>query len=250
LFLVRYFAELAYKGTHYFGWQRQPDRISIQETVEDAFSTILRTPIEVVGCGRTDTGVHAGQYFMHYDFEGEYPDNFLVRINKFLPRDIAIRRLIEVHPDAHARYDAVLRSYVYHIHFRKDPFLSGLSYHYPYSSFLDIGKLQEAAGLLLRYEEFFPFCKSDTDVKTMRCALKRSEWVYSADEERLAFHISADRFLRGMVRLIVGMCLTVARGHTPIEVVKEALDEQKMLPKAWSVPPEGLFLSEVKYPFV
>ncbi|MCB0519646.1 MAG: tRNA pseudouridine(38-40) synthase TruA [Lewinellaceae bacterium] len=244
---MRYFSELAYNGTHYHGWQRQPNAHSVQEEVERAFSTILGADIEVVGCGRTDTGVHASQYFMHFDFEGKFPEGFVKRVNKLLPADISIRQIFEVKEDAHARFDAVRRSYEYHIVFEKNPFEGQTAWHFPFFEKLDFEKLHQAATLLLSYHEFFPFCKTHTDAKTMKVALTRSEWVVDRENQRMTYHISADRFLRGMVRLVVGMCLNVGLGKVALDEVVDALDKQVLLRKSWSVPPQGLFLTEVKY---
>ena len=244
---MRYFSELAYSGTNYHGWQRQPNAPSVQEAIEQAMATILGTAIEVTGCGRTDKGVHASQYFMHFDFEGKFPKEFLRRINKLLPLDVAIRSVLEVAPDAHARFDAIQRSYEYHIVLEKNPFLTGTAWYFPFFEKLDLEKVQAAAALLLQYGEFQPFCKSNTDVKTMECTLFRSEWVLDEAARRMFFHISANRFLRGMVRLIVGMCLNVGLGKVELEEVGKALDQQVLLKKSWSVPPEGLFLTEIRY---
>lgn len=244
---MRYFAELAYNGARYYGWQKQPDKISVQQQLEKSFSTILGTPIEVVGCGRTDTGVHAKQYFLHFDFDGQFPKAFTRRINKFLPPDIAIYRIFEVAPDAHARFDATHRAYEYHIDFVKNPFGQETAYFYPFAHLPEPAKMQEAAQLLLDYEEFFPFCKTHTDVKTMRCALRRAEWEGTPTEGKMVFHIASDRFLRGMVRLIVGMCLNVGAGKTALEEVRQAMDRQERLKKSWSIPPQGLFLTDVRY---
>lgn len=244
---MRYFSELAYKGTNYNGWQRQPNAPSVQQTIEEALATILNTAIEVVGCGRTDTGVHASQYFLHFDFEGKFPKEFLRRLNKLLPPDVAFRSIYEVAADAHARFDATRRSYEYHIVLDKNPFLIDTAWHFPFFEKLDMEKTQAAAALLLNYGAFQPFCKSNTDVHTMECALHRSEWIFDEAERRLVFHISANRFLRGMVRLIVGMCLNVGLGKVELNEVRQALDQQVLLKKSWSVPAEGLFLTEVRY---
>lgn len=246
---MRYFAELAYNGAQYVGWQRQPNGVSVQETIEGAFSTILGAEVEVTGCGRTDAGVHASQYFLHFDYERDFPVAFLRRVNKLLPKDIAIYRIFEVAPEAHARFDAHSRSYTYHITFQKDPFAIQTAYFYPYVERPDLAQMQAAAQLLLSYEAFYPFCKSDHDAKTLRCELSRSEWVQNTSQH-LAFHITANRFLRGMVRLIVGMCLNVGLGKLTLLEVKDALNKQTLLPKSWSVPPEGLFLTAVQYPFL
>lgn len=247
---MRYFAELAYQGASYVGWQAQPGQISVQGTIEHALSTILNAPIEIVGCGRTDAGVHAKQYFIHFDFPGAFPKGFDRRINKFLPPDIAIHRFIPVAPEAHARFDATHRAYEYHIDFRKNPFGKNIRYYFPFAAQLDTDLLQEAAQSLLQYQEFYPFCKSNTDVKTMRCDIRRSEWIIDKDNHRMVFHIAADRFLRGMVRLIVGMCLNVAQGKLPIESVHEALTNQTRLTKSLSAPPDGLYLTDIRYPFL
>lgn len=246
---MRYFAELAYNGSEYVGWQRQPTGVSVQETIERAFSTILNTEIEVVGCGRTDAGVHASQYFLHFDFDGAFPTAFVSRVNKFLPKDIAIFRIFEVAPETHARFNAYERSYVYHITFEKNPFEIETAYFYGYPNQPNFDNMQAAAQLLLAYREFFPFCKSDHDAKTLHCELSRAEWQRISDQ-RLAFHITSNRFLRGMVRLIVGMCLNVGTGKVHLDEVKQALDNQTLLQKSTSAPPEGLFLSAIKYPFL
>jgi len=246
---TRYFAELSYLGTRYSGWQKQPKAVSIQEVIEQKISKILRTEIEVVGCGRTDAGVHAKQYFLHFDYEKELPNGFINRLNKMLPKDIAFKKVAEVEPNAHARFDANHRAYEYHVGFYKNPFTTNTAFHFPFAEKLDLEKLQEAADLLLSYEAFFPFCKSNSDVKTMNCDLKRAEWIFDAEKEALVFHIAANRFLRGMVRLIVGMCLNVGLGKISIEQVKSALDTQTRLSNSYSVPPQGLFLTDIRYPF-
>lgn len=243
---MRYFIELAYNGTRFHGWQRQPRARSVQQTLEDAFSLILRTPIEITGCGRTDTGVHASFYVAHFDFDGEFPRSFLNRMNKYLGKDIAVYRIYPVAADAHARFDAYYRAYRYHLLLRKDPFRQESAYFYPLGHRLNQEAMQEAAHLLLAYDHFAPFCKTGSDVKTMRCELHRSEWAFH--EHELIYHVAANRFLRGMVRLIVGMCLTVGTGKMSLTDLRKALDAQSPLPKSLSVNPEGLFLSEVRYP--
>ncbi|HFB99310.1 MAG TPA: tRNA pseudouridine(38-40) synthase TruA [Phaeodactylibacter sp.] len=251
---MRYFAELAYKGTNYKGWQRQPNAISVQQTIESAFSTILRMPLSIMGCGRTDAGVHASQFFIHFDLPSEivdaqkdFPKALLKRMNKYLPPDIAIRRIFEVAANAHVRFDATHRAYEYHLIFDKNPFLTEGAFCYPFGHRLDFEKMQEVAHLLLEYDSFFPFCKTKSDAKTMLCDLSRSEWVWKKEGEYLVFHISANRFLRGMVRLIVGMCLNVGIGKVTLEELKLAMDNQEWLKISYSVPPNGLFLVEVGY---
>ena len=245
---MRYFARMAYLGTRYFGWQRQPGQISVQEVVETNLSLVLRHPVEVVGCGRTDTGVHASAYFLHFDTREPLPEIFARRINQVLPGDIALLGLQEVHPDAHARYDATRRSYHYYLSFRKDPFRQLTTCYFPYPDKPDLERMRQAAGLLLDYEDFFPFCRSKSDAKTMRCDLVEARW--DADgPERLRLTLSANRFLRGMVRLIVGMCLNVGQGKMSLEDVKMSLDRQERLPMPYSAPAEGLFLADIRYPY-
>ncbi|MDX1665964.1 MAG: tRNA pseudouridine(38-40) synthase TruA [Saprospiraceae bacterium] len=245
---MRYFAELSYRGTPFHGWQRQPNAPSVQQTLEEAFSTVLNTSITFTGCGRTDAGVHALKYFAHFDFEDAFPSSFLRRINKFLPPEIAVGRIVEVAREAHARFDAVERSYVYRITLRKDPFAVDSAYHFPFADKLDLDITHRAARLLLNFSEFFPFCKSHSDAKTMRCDLRQAEWIVKREE--LEFHIAADRFLRGMVRLIVGMCLNAGLGKVQLAEVERALAQQQRLDNSWSVPPQGLFLNSVKYPYL
>ncbi len=248
--MPRYFAELAYKGTRFVGWQKQPGQKSVQSTIEKAFFTILRQEIEVVGCGRTDAGVHARRFFLHLDCEEALSSPFLSRFNKVVGSDIALRSLIPVAPDAHARFDATERSYEYHLEFEKNPFSKELAYFFPQSKLLDMDQLQAAATLLLSYDAFFPFCKSNSDAKTMNCDLRRAEWEIDRKQNKMIFHITANRFLRGMVRLIVGMCLNVGIGKIKIEAVEKALQEQSRLTRSYSVPPQGLYLTDIKYPFL
>lgn len=245
---MKYFSELAYNGTNYCGWQRQSNGLSVQEILEDAFSTILQKEIAITGCGRTDAGVHASQFFIHFDFDAKFPVGFINRINKFLPKDISVISLMEVTSDAHARYDAYHRSYEYHISFHKNPFQINTIYYYPFAKGLDLALMQQSADLLLNYDSFFPFCKSNSDAKTMFCELRRAEWVLNQEQKTLVFHISANRFLRGMVRLIVGMCLNVGNGKLAVEDVKMAMEKQVRLKKDLSVAARGLYLTEVKYP--
>lgn len=247
---MRYFAELSYRGTNYYGWQRQPGQISIQETIESAISTILRTETPITGCGRTDTGVHAKQYFLHFDSESEIPGNLKHRLNKLLPTDISIKQILPVATDAHARFDAFERSYEYYLGFEKDPFSTDLVWQFPYAQKPDFEKMQQAASLLENYDHFYTFCKSNTDVKTMKCDLKRSTWVMAEDKHQFVFHITANRFLRGMVRLIVGMCVNVGLNKVKLDEVEQALETQTLLNKSLSVPPQGLYLTGIKYPYL
>ena len=244
---MRYFLNLAYNGTRFCGWQRQPNAPSVQATVEDTFSLILRQPIEIVGCGRTDTGVHASQYFAHFDFEGDFPPAFLDRANKLVGKDILLKKIIHVAPDAHARFDACLRSYEYHISFIKNPFTPETLWHFTQHKALNINDMQKAAQILRGYAEFTPFCKTHSDAPTMKCDISHSKWIFT--EDKAVFHISANRFLRGMVRLIVGACINIGLGQMTLDDLKKAMEEQTSLKKSYSVPSTGLFLTGVKYPY-
>lgn len=246
---MRYFITLAYLGTPFNGWQVQPDAPSVQETLEQACSTILRQPISITGCGRTDSGVHARYYVAHFDAEVGIPDRFLTSLNSLLPIGIAVYTIQEMHPEAHARFDAYERSYMYHISLRKEPFGTETTWFYPQNRLLDIRKMQETADLLPQYTSFFPFCKTNSGVDSYVCQLKKAQWIHLPEQHMLTFHITANRFLRGMVRLIVGACVQVGIGQIQIEEVQQALEQQKQLKKSLSVPPQGLFLTDVKYPF-
>ena len=246
--MPRYFLELAYNGTRLNGWQRQPNAPSVQATIEDALRLILRQPtLEIVGCGRTDTGVHAGEYFAHFDFEGDFPASFLERANKLVGLDIVLKQIHAVEPEAHARFDAFRRSYNYHLTFQKNPFSTETEWYFPHAKRLDYEKMQKTADLLRGYAEFAPFCKTNSDAQTMRCDISEAAWIF--DKNGAIFTISANRFLRGMVRLVVGACINVGLGQMELEDVKQALDTQTPLIKSYSVPPTGLFLSRVVYPF-
>ncbi len=246
---MRYFARLAYRGTQYFGWQRQPNQISVQEKIEDTLQIVLRQDVEVTGCGRTDAGVHASDYVLHFDFESDLPGQFLRRLNSLLPPDIVFYSIKAVHPEAHARFDAVSRTYEYHMTGVKDPFKEDTVWMYRFYDKLDLQKLQQSVSLLLEYEEFYPFCKSNTDVQTMKCMISRSEWIISPDTPSATYHVTSDRFLRGMIRLIVGMSISVASGKLSLDQVKYALDTQTRISDAVSVPPQGLFLKDIRFPY-
>lgn len=247
---MRYFLELAYNGTRYSGYQEQPNRITVQGALEDALQLLLQHPTKVVGCGRTDAGVHALQYFVHFDAENVLHPNFLYRLNRVLSSDILCYRVLEVAPDAHARFDATSRSYRYVVDAYQNPFRQETAYYCHYAHQLDINKMQEAAQLLLNYKDFNTFCKSQTDAKTKLCDLYESYWEINKEEQQLIYHVRANRFLRGMIRLIVGMCLNVGKGNLELSVVKEALDQKQTLKRALSAPATGLFLTDIRYDFV
>jgi tRNA pseudouridine38-40 synthase len=246
--VARYFLELAYNGTRYHGYQIQPNGLSIQEAVQNALSVLLKRKIDITGCGRTDSGVHAFQYFAHFDFEGEIPANLIYSLNGILKKDIVFYRIIPVHDSAHARFDAISRSYVYYIDLRPNPFRQETAYYCPFADKLDKELIQKAAAILLGYKDFESFCLTDNDAKTKICHLTRSEWIFN--DWDWEFHISSDRFLRGMIRLIVGMCLNIGKGKISLEELRDALEHKKALEQAWSAPASGLFLTDIKYKFI
>jgi tRNA pseudouridine38-40 synthase len=244
---TRYVLELAYNGTNYSGWQRQPNALSVEETVDTALSLILNEKIKIVGCGRTDAGVHASHYVAHFDFAGAFPPAFMRRFNRFLAADISLQSLYRVPPEFHARFHATGRSYVYEVALQKDVFRKETVASLPQlSDQVDQVAMQAAADLLLEYEAFAPFCKTNSDAFTMNCELTEARWDFRPDH--WTFHISANRFLRGMVRLIVGMCIRVGQGKLSLQELRLAMDNQTRLPKPWSAPAEGLFLSDIRYP--
>jgi len=242
---MRWKIELSYLGTHYAGWQRQPGDLTVQQVLEESFTTILRQPIEIIGCGRTDAGVHARNYTAHFDAEGFDVSKTLYQVNAILPVDIALKAIEETHSEFHARFDAKERMYRYYLNFEKDPFLQNTSFYFHHAHALDMEAMQHIATLLLQYQHFLPFCKTGSDVDHYKCVLMESSWKSGAG--RAQFTIRANRFLRGMVRLVVGSCLNVGVGKVALDEIKESLDQQKPLPHAWSVPAQGLFLEEVIY---
>ncbi len=245
---MRYFARIAYNGARFYGWQRQPGQDSVQQHIEGSLSLILRTDTAVTGCGRTDTGVHAEDYVLHFDYDGELPHNLLYRINRLLPPGIAFFRIAAVHDAAHARFDAVSRTYEYYMTAMKDPFRQETVWVHPFFDRLDRDLLQQAAAVLPAYDQFLPFCKTNTDTRTMICHISESSWSASPGGD-LVYRVTADRFLRGMVRLIVGMCVEVALGHTSLDEVHDALTRQVPLRRSHSVPPTGLFLKDIHYSY-
>lgn len=244
---MRFAVRLAYNGSAYSGWQNQVNAKTIQEEIETVLFTKYRRKISVLGCGRTDKGVHASDFVMHFDFEEDISENFTYSLNKMLPLDISFFEIRKVQDDFHARFDALSRSYIYKIHTIKNPFKTGLSFYYPLIKTADFDKMQKASGILLNYNSFFPFCKTKTDVKTMICDLETSNWGINELSGDYFFNIKSNRFLRGMVRLIVGMTINIGLGKMSIEELKNVLNKQIRLQTDWSVPAHGLYLNEVKY---
>jgi tRNA pseudouridine38-40 synthase len=244
---MRYFFEIAYKGTNYSGWQAQPNAIGIQTEVEDALKKIFREDIQIVGSGRTDAGVHCEQQFFHCDIEQAFdPSRYALKLNGILPYDIAIRSIRAVKEDANARFDATSRSYQYRITRTKNPFFEELFFHY--FKHVEIDKMQEAAQLLLGTHDFECFSKVKTDVNHFGCTITEARWHVGNGGEQLFFDISANRFLRGMVRAIVGTLLDVGTGRTSIDGFRAILASKDRKQAGANVAPHGLYLCKVEYP--
>lgn len=247
--MQRYFIEFNYDGTAYSGWQMQPDKETVQSTLDRALSTISNQAIQSMGCGRTDSGVHASQFFAHFDMEGELPEHFVDRMNKFLPADVAVRRLIPVHDEAHARFDATYRAYHYYIHFEKSAFLSQHSFFYPWLP-LDWESMQKAYSSLTDYEDFKSFQKSNSDSKTSLCSMYETKMVVDEKAGRLKFRIAANRFLRGMVRRVVGAIMMVGKGKITLDEFHACIQTRELFPINISAPACGLYLAEVRYDYI
>ncbi len=258
--MQRYFIELSYDGTAYHGWQIQPNAITVQECLDSALSVYFRQPITTLGCGRTDTGVHATQFFAHFDLEhvvsqvAEEKDavtSSLVQravtgINSLLPYQIAVKQVFEVDNMAHARFDAIERAYQYHIHFHKDPFK--LNRSWLYKGKLDIDAMNAGAKLLLAHTDFSCFSKSNTQTFTNNCRITAA--FFESKEDGIQFTIRADRFLRNMVRAIVGTLVRVGKNEVNLAQLTEIIESKNRSNAGQSVPACGLYLVKVIYPFV
>ncbi len=244
--MKRYFAKIQYLGTAYAGWQSQPNATTIQDVIEAQLAKILRYKVAITGCGRTDAGVHATAFYFHFDLQDKIDSNLRYKLNKMLPKDLSITCFLEVGEGAHARFDATSRSYYYKVNRDKNPFTLGQSFHYPQLFSQSLEKLESVSHLLLKYDDFFPFCKTNTDVKTTKCVLTECKWAITKEE--LTFHITSNRFLRGMVRLIVGAHFNHVFGKLSLDEITNALVKRERLSRDLSVPAHGLFLSKVEYP--
>ena len=241
---MRYFIELSYKGTNYHGWQIQPDASSVQEEITKALATILQEKILLVGAGRTDAGVHASQMFAHVDTVKKLTDDYVHKLNAILPNDIVIKSIKKVSDETHARFDAVSRTYEYRILLGRDPFLLETTWQLHQKN-LQIEKMNEAANLLFKYEDFESFSKVKTDVNTFNCSIMKAVWTL--EDKHLIFHIKANRFLRNMVRAIVGTLIEVGLGKKTVEDFRKIIESKKRSEAGLSVPAKGLFLTEVCY---
>ncbi len=243
--MYRYFIKLAYKGTAYHGWQIQPNAVSVQASVENALSVILQEKINVTGCGRTDTGVHAQSYFAHFDSTKMIGNNNeLLRLNRFLPKDIAIHKIIPIRPDAHARFDAISRTYIYKIHTGKNPFLQ--SYSWEQYKTPDIERMNSACQYLFKYSDFTSFAKLHSDNKTNDCKIIQAEW--KQHQNQYIFTIKADRFLRNMVRAIVGTLIEISNNQEKPEHICEIIEAKNRSSAGQSAPAHALYLTRIEYP--
>jgi tRNA pseudouridine38-40 synthase len=243
----RYFIEIAYLGQGFSGWQRQPNALSLQEVIEEGLKKILRCPTAIVASGRTDAGVHAHQQWAHFESLNQLDtDEVQYRLNALLPAGIAIRNLLAVAPDAHARYDAYLREYVYVIHRKKQCFLPELAYLYFHRQNLDVEKMNAAAQLFLQQTDFQSFSKVKTDVKHYDCTVSKAQWYERG--EFLFFHVCANRFLRGMVRTMVGTLLKAGQGRLSVQELDAVLQAKDRRAAGVAAPPQGLYLYQVHYP--
>ena len=244
---MRFFIYLSYDGARYHGWQRQPNGLSVQQVLEEALSTILRQPIEVVGAGRTDAGVNASMMLAHMDVPlcSDTVAAQKDRLNRLLPPDIAVQRIVPVRDDAHARFSATSRTYHYYITFDKSPFLRHYAWRCPFP--LDIDRMNEAASHLFDYTDFTSFSKLHTDVKTNNCRIMKAEWLQQADGTWM-FEVQADRFLRNMVRAIVGTLVDVGRDRMTVQQFCDIIERKDRCAAGQSMPGNALFLADITYP--
>lgn len=243
--MTRYFIELQYNGQEFHGWQIQPNAVSVQENLEQTLSLLLNKKIKITGAGRTDTSVHASYFVAHFDYSSEINiEQLITKWNNFLSKNITILSFQKTNNEAHARFSATNRTYHYIISTKKQIFLQNLSYKTHYS--LDVEKMNEAAKILFEYEDFTSFSKLHTDVKTNNCTIYSAEWVKKGD--LLIFTIKANRFLRNMVRAVVGTLLEVGKNKISVEKFRNIIESKNRGNAGFSVPGNALFLSDIEYP--
>ena len=244
---MRYFIKLAYNGTHYHGWQCQPNASSVQETLNKAVSVILNADINLMGAGRTDTGVHATEMYAHFDFEKPFDLKSIVhKLNSYLPKDIVVYDIIPVPDEAHARFDATKRTYEYHINSFKDAFLQDGSWYFHKK--LDLDSMNEASKLLFNHTDFQCFSKVNTDVNTFDCTIFEAYWQQK--DNQIVFTISANRFLRNMVRAIVGTLVNVGLHKISLDDFNEIIKSKNREKAGFSVPAHGLYLTKIEYDYL
>ena len=242
---MRYRIELSYNGKNYHGWQIQPNAISVQEVLQTAFSTLLNTPISIMGAGRTDTSVHAEFFVAHFDLDTEIPntEQLCFRMNHFLPKDIAIHDIRLADEGFRSRFSATSRTYEYRFHFEKNPFLTYFSYFFQYE--LDVEAMEAGAKILFEYTDFTSFSKVNTDAKTNNCTIMQAEWFQT--QNQLIFKIKANRFLRNMVRAIVGTLLELGIGKITLDEFRDIIEQQDRSKAGKSAPGHALFLTDIEY---
>ena len=241
---MRYFLEVAYKGTNYSGFQSQKNANTIQAEIQKAFQIILKKELELTGSSRTDAGVHAYQNYFHFDLESELSSQLLYNLNAILPNDISVKNLLKVKDNAHCRFDAISREYKYHIYQKKNPFLTDKAFYFPYT--LDIEAMQNAALIIKEYSDFTSFSKRKTQVKSFVCDIKESRWVIQ--EECLIYNVKANRFLRGMVRALTATMLNLGRRKIDLAAFRRIIETRDCTLANFSAPAHGLFLTEVCFP--
>lgn len=245
--IQRYFLKIGYRGTNYHGWQIQGSQPTVQKSIEEAISLLLRQKTEVIGCGRTDTGVHASTYFLHFESEAELDaSKFVYKLNGILNFDIAVYELLPLHLNAHARFDATARTYRYFIHQQKNPFLNDTSKFI--AGEIDFNLMNKAAAMLPKFTDFQSFAKVSTDVSNYKCTVFNATW--SALENQWMFEISANRFLRNMVRAIVGTLLEVGTGKLNLTDFEQVVVNKERSAAGKSVDAKGLFLFKIEYPYI
>jgi tRNA pseudouridine38-40 synthase len=242
--MPRYFLELKYKGTAYSGFQVQHNAVTVQSVLEDAMAIYFRKRINLTGSSRTDAGVHALQNFFHFDWGENIPEKFLYNINAILPGDIAVTGIRRVKDEAHSRFDAVSREYAYYLYDVKDPFMADRAWFYPFP--LDKGRLDRVAEIIMEYEDFTSFSKRNTQVKTFRCRIEASGWTL--EDKGLVYRVRANRFLRGMVKGLVGTMLQAGRGKIGEEDFRKIIESRDCVNADFTPPSHGLFLCGVNYP--
>lgn len=246
---MRYFVHIGYKGTNYFGWQRQPNKLSVQEVLEGSLSRIFKQNITIFGCGRTDSGVHASQYFFHMDIEMVWNFDLFFRLNRILPSHIAIFDIIPMQGQPHARFDAIQRVYDFFIHTYKDPFLSENSSFYLRKSF-DLQEMKKAVNLLPRYKDYRAYCKSPDKNEHTICHVSAASLFINSRGDRLRFRISSNRFLGRMIRIIARKLIEIGDGTLSVNEFESHLISRNIPSKILPAHPQGLYLSKVTYPYL
>jgi len=246
---MRYFFEIQYNGSQYHGWQFQPNALTVQEVIETNLSKVFRQKTAIVGCGRTDTGVHASQYFFHCDADSDLNEDFAFKMNGMFPKDISITKIHPVNDKAHARFDATKREYTYKMCLHKSPFEVNRSWILPYYQ-LDIEAMQQAANDIKKYNDFPNLCKAGSDVKNHICQIFNSELIFIENENRLVYQIAANRFLRNMIRRIVGLFIQIGKKQLSLTDFNACLSTKQPFKYITLAPPEGLYLSKIEYPFI